>query len=179
MESLEGQLLIAGPTIEGGMFRQAVILVVEHNSNGALGFTLNNALDTLVAEADLSLAELPLFDERIYLGGPVQPNFLTVIAKQKDRLEASDSVLDAIAFIHPGEQREPLERAAKVFIGYAGWAPGQLEAELTDAGSWLVEPARLEDIFCDSPESLWRDTVKRKGPSFAMLSTMPFDPTLN
>ena len=67
---------------------------------------------------------------------------------------------------------------ARVYAGYAGWGPGQLDGELED-GSWIVEPALPEDVFTDDPEGLWSDVLRRKGGPFAVLAAMPPDPNLN
>ncbi|MCS7007074.1 MAG: YqgE/AlgH family protein, partial [Gaiellaceae bacterium] len=69
-------------------------------------------------------------------------------------------------------------RRARVFAGYAGWGPGQLDAELEE-GSWIVERARPEDVFAEEPETLWRDVLHRMGGPYALLSLMPPDPSLN
>ena len=66
----------------------------------------------------------------------------------------------------------------RVFAGYAGWGPGQLDEELR-SGDWILEPAGPQDVFCDEPESLWSAVLARKGGRFALLATMPLDPTLN
>jgi putative transcriptional regulator len=65
-----------------------------------------------------------------------------------------------------------------VFAGYAGWGPGQLERELEE-GSWLVEPARPDDVFTAEPEGLWSEVVRRKGPAYELMATMPLDPSSN
>jgi putative transcriptional regulator len=69
-------------------------------------------------------------------------------------------------------------RRARVFAGYAGWGPGQLEAELEE-GSWLVEPARPDDVFTAEPDDLWSDVLRRKGPEYRLMATMPLDPSSN
>jgi putative transcriptional regulator len=65
-----------------------------------------------------------------------------------------------------------------VFAGHAGWGPGQLEAEMEEE-SWIVEPARRADVFTDDPEALWSEVLRRKGREYALLSTMPMDPSQN
>ena len=69
-------------------------------------------------------------------------------------------------------------RRARVFAGYAGWGPGQLDDELNE-GSWIVEPADPEDVFTADPEELWGDVLRRKGGPFSVLALMPPDPSLN
>ena len=69
-------------------------------------------------------------------------------------------------------------RRARVFVGYSGWGPGQLDGEL-ELGSWIVEPALAEDVFTETPERLWNDVLRRKGPEHELLRLMPFDPSSN
>ena len=69
-------------------------------------------------------------------------------------------------------------RRARVFAGHAGWGPGQLEGELEEE-SWIVEPPRREEIFSEDPEALWAAVLRRKGREYALLSTMPPDPSVN
>jgi putative transcriptional regulator len=69
-------------------------------------------------------------------------------------------------------------RRARVFAGHAGWGPGQLEDELEEE-SWIVEPPRREEIFSADPEQLWTTVLRRKGREYALLSTMPPDPSVN
>jgi putative transcriptional regulator len=76
------------------------------------------------------------------------------------------------------EEIRPSILRARVFAGYAGWGPGQLEAEMA-ADSWILEPARLEDVFNDAPELLWSRVLQRKGPEYRQLSRMPYDPSMN
>ena len=90
-------------------------------------------------------------------------------------------MLGAVGFlpgeIETGEDVGPLSRV-RVFAGYAGWGPGQLESELAES-SWIVEPAVPEDVFADDPEALWSEVLRRKGGPYAVLSLMPPDPSLN
>jgi len=77
----------------------------------------------------------------------------------------------------PADARASIVRA-RVFAGYAGWGPGQLEGEL-EIDSWILEPALEEDVFTDVPELLWSRVLRRKGPEYELLSRMPFDPNMN
>ena len=67
---------------------------------------------------------------------------------------------------------------ARVFAGYSGWGPGQLEEEMAE-DAWIVEPARAEDVFTDDPRSLWRRVLERKGPEYRHIARVPFDPRVN
>lgn len=179
MESLKGQLLIAGPGIEGGVFRQTVIVMAEHDENGALGFVLNRPSSTSIEEVAPSLSVFPAPDKRIFLGGPVQPEVVVVLAEYGQPLEVERIIFASIGFAPADEPTEAGGIArAKVFAGYAGWGPGQLEVELEDGG-WIIDPARPGDIFASEPQDLWRHVVRRKGGEFKLLSTMPFDPSNN
>jgi putative transcriptional regulator len=180
MDSLKGQLLVAGAGIFGAPFRQAVVLVAEHDETSALGFVVNRPSDLIAAEAADELAQLPLPDPRIYLGGPVQRGAVAVIGEFERGDFAGNLIFGSIGMLGAGAEGIVAEGVAraKVFSGYAGWGAGQLEAEL-DEGAWVIEDARAEDVFAPEPDRLWRDVLRRKGGEFVMLSTMSADPTAN
>ena len=180
MSSLQGQLLVAGPGLVDPNFWRTVVLVGEHSDEGALGVVLNRASETTVEEA---VPELVLLAEEmgaVHLGGPVQPSAIVVLADLVEPEEAQSLVLDSIGFL-PSEVDPAVLgelRRARVFAGYAGWGPGQLEGEL-DEGSWIVEPALAEDVFTKDPEGLWSSVLRRKGGPFSLLASMPPDPNRN
>lgn len=180
MESLRGHLLIAGPSLLDPNFWRTVVLVGDHSEEGALGIVLNRSSETPVEEA---LPELTLLAEdlgAVHVGGPVQPSAVVVLADFVDPDAAETLVLDSVGFLPSEIEPNTLGelRRARVYAGYAGWGPGQLDGELEE-GSWIVEPARPEDVFTDDPESLWSDVLRRKGGPFAVLAAMPPDPSLN
>ena len=180
MESLRGHLLIAGPGLVDPNFWRTVVLVGEHSEEGALGVVLNRSSETSVEEAVPELALLAEGMGALHLGGPVQPSAVVVLA---DFVEPSDDdslVLDSIGFLPSEVEPESLGelRRARVFVGYAGWGPGQLDDELEE-GSWIVEPAIADDVFTNDPEGLWSAVLRRKGGPFAVLAAMPPDPSLN
>lgn len=180
MESLKGTLLISNGGLFDPNFRHTVVLVGEHNTEGALGVVLNRPLDTTVGEAVPPLAAFVDPSDPLYEGGPVRPDSPVLIAELADPELADIPVVGAIGFlvgdVAPGVQRSVLR--ARVFAGYSGWGPGQLEGELRD-DAWILDPARPEDIFCDVPELLWSRVLQRKGPDFLRMSRMPFDPNMN
>ncbi|HEV2755042.1 MAG TPA: YqgE/AlgH family protein [Actinomycetota bacterium] len=179
MDTLKGQLLIAGASIFGPVFRQTVVLVAEHDETSSLGFVLNRPSDLVAAEAAEELVGLPLADPRIYLGGPVQPGAVAIVGELDDDF-GGNLIFDNVGMLGVGPNGIETEgaRRAKVFSGYAGWGPGQLEGEL-DEGAWVIEDARPDDVFTADPGNLWRDVLRRKGGEFVMLSTMSPDPTAN
>lgn len=180
MNSLRGHLLIAGPGLVDPNFWRTVVLVGEHSEEGALGVVLNRASETPVAEAMPELTALVDGLGDVHLGGPVQPSAIVVLADFAEPTDESALVVESVGFL-PAEvdpdSLGPLRRA-RVYVGYAGWGPGQLDDEL-DEGSWIVEPALAEDVFTDAPDSLWSDVLRRKGGPFRVLAAMPPDPSRN
>jgi putative transcriptional regulator len=180
MESLRGHLLLSAAGLWDPNFRKTIVLIGHHDEDGAVGVVLNRATDVSVAEAVPPLADLVPEGEPLYIGGPVQPQAAVVLAEFEDPSRAEIIALDSIGFLP--EEVDPDEiggiRRARVFSGYSGWGAGQLEAELEE-GSWIVEPAQADDVFADDPERLWDRVLRRKGGEFAILRTMPVDPSLN
>ena len=180
MQSLKGQLLIAGPSLVDPNFRRTVVLVGEHSEEGALGLVLNRASEATVGEAVPELDVVVDGFAPVHFGGPVQPSAIVVLADFADPDRAGSLVLDSVGFlpaeVDPDELGEL--RRARVFAGYAGWGPGQLDDEL-DEGSWIVEPALAEDVFTDDPAELWGHVLRRKGGPYGVLALMPYDPSLN
>ena len=180
MESMRGQLLVAGPSLLDPNFRRTVVLVGEHGEEGAMGVVLNRPSETEVEDAVPPLAGLSGVDDLVFVGGPVQPQAVVVLGDFVEPENAGALVVGSIGFL-PGDT-EPDEigelTRARVFAGYAGWAPGQLEAELEE-GSWIVEPALPEDVFTDRPDELWSDVLRRKGSEYSVIALMPEDPRLN
>ncbi len=179
MESLQGHLLISSGGLFDPNFRHSVVLVGEHNADGALGVVLNRALDVTVQKAVPVLSTLVPPDEALFQGGPVQTSSPVLLAEFTHPDLADVLVFGSVGFlvgaisdIQPGVLR------ARVFAGYSGWGPGQLEAEMA-ADSWLIEPARVDDVFTDTPDLLWSRVLERKGPEHRRLSRMPYDPGMN
>lgn len=180
MESLRGRLLISSGGLFDPNFRHTVVLVGEHNADGALGVVLNRALDVTVADTVPPLGDLVPAGAPLFEGGPVQPTSPVVLAELAHPELADLLVFETVGFIVgtiSADVRPGIVRA-RVFAGYSGWGPGQLEAEMVD-DSWILEPARLEDVFTDQPDLLWSRVLERKGPEYRRLSRMPYDPSMN
>jgi len=180
VQSLKGHLLIAGPALVDPNFWRSVVLVGEHSEDGALGVILNRASEATVDEAVPELAVLVDDIGSIHVGGPVQPSAIVVLADFVEPERAGSLVLDSVGFLPSEVDPDALGelRKARVYAGYAGWGPGQLDDELEE-GSWIVEPALPEDVFTPEPEGLWSDVLRRKGGPFGILAMMPPDPSLN
>jgi putative transcriptional regulator len=183
MESLRGKLLLASPTMTDPNFARSVVLIAEHTEEGAMGLVLNRPSDAPVAEAIPDLDWVAgSEDASVFVGGPVAPNGVIVLAEWEDPSQAVVLVDDDLGFV-PGDVEDTgalaaAVRRARVYAGHAGWGPGQLEDELAE-DAWIVESPLREELFSDEPEALWAAVLRRKGREFALLSTMPPDPSLN
>lgn len=178
--SLKGHLLISSGGLYDPNFRHTVVLIGDHTEDGALGVVLNRPLDLPVSQGVPPLAELVPGEDPVFSGGPVQPESIVLIGEFTEAAHADLHVFHRIGFLMgevSGEIREHVVRA-RVFAGYSGWGPGQLERELEE-DSWIVDPARPDDVFTDEPELLWSRVLRRKGPDFENLSRMPYDPRMN
>ena len=179
MDSLQHQLLISSPALIDPNFRRTVVLLTSHDENGAMGLVLSRPSDVLVSDVVPELAELAGTDEVIYVGGPVQPEVFVALAEFDDVEDAAGSVVGNVGFIAAGAEPDELGiRRLRVFAGYAGWSAGQIEEELEES-SWILVAAEPDDAFATDPDELWRTVLNRKGGDYALLASMPFDPTQN
>jgi putative transcriptional regulator len=174
-DTVRGQLLIAAPSLFD-YFRRSVVLVLEHNDEGAMGVVLNRVSETTVVEAVPALAELATEGDLVQLGGPVAPESVVALGDFEDLAEAGMLVVGSLGTLDPERSNASLRRM-RVYAGYAGWAPGQLDGEL-EQGAWIVGAADVEDPFRDG--DLWSDALRRMGTAaYSLLATMPADPSLN
>ena len=180
MQSLKGHLLIAGPALVDPNFRRTVVLVGEHSADGAIGLVLNRTSGSTVDEVVPELAALVEGTDSVHVGGPVQPSAIVVLGDFAEPDRAGSLVLESVGFLPAEVDPEALGELhrARVFAGYAGWGPGQLDSELSES-SWIVEPAIPDDVFTLDPDELWSDVLRRKGGPFGVLAQMPADPSLN
>jgi putative transcriptional regulator len=179
MESLQGQLLVSSPALHDPSFRRTVVLIAHHDDDGAMGLVLTRPSEVIAAEAVPSLGALPGAASAIYVGGPVQPEAFMVLAEFDDVAEAAAPIFGRLGFVPADAEPEELSiRRMRLFAGYAGWAAGQLEAELSEP-SWIVVPAEADDAFADDPDELWRTVLHRAGSEYSLMETMPYDPDLN
>ena len=179
MNSLQGKLLVSSPALIDPNFRKTVVLITHHDDEGAMGLVLSRPSDVAATEAVPALEGLPGAADPVFVGGPVQPEAFMALAEFANVAEAAAPIFGDVGFM-PAEA-EPADlnvRRIRLFAGYAGWGPGQLEAEL-DEPSWIVVRAETGDPFADDPDELWRQVVHRKGGPFSIMENMPFDPGLN
>lgn len=172
-ESVAGQLLIASPSMSD-FFHRTVVVVVEHSEEGAFGLVLNRPSETTVGEASPELAELIGAQHLLFVGGPVQPNAVTAIGEHADPADASKLIVGSVGMVELDDPPE-LSRV-RVFVGYAGWSAGQLDAEL-EQEAWITGEIHPDDPFADG--DLWSAVLHRKGGEYSLLARMPPDPSVN
>jgi len=179
---LKGQLLLDSGQLHGSFFQRSVVLVCQHDAEGAFGLVLNRATGNNVGE--MIVADLPdsLKICPLYVGVPVQPSALSFL--HSGAFLANANVLPNLSLGHSvddlmelGESLSPT-RKLKLFAGYAGWSAGQLESEMKRK-AWLTHPASLELVFDIAPEQLWSEILRRKGGVFKLLAQSPEDLSLN
>ncbi len=180
MASLRGQLLVAGPTLVDPNFHRTVVLVCEHDENGAMGLVLNRPSPILAEQAIPELGDALGPEETLWVGGPVQTTSVVVLA---DFADAEDGmpVAGSVGLVLPDADLEAVAtavRRARAFLGYAGWGAGQLDGELAGE-DWIVADFAPDDAFTEAPDQLWSRVLGRKGGSYALLATMPPDPSMN
>ena len=184
-----GRLLVATPLLGDPNFKRAVVLIVEHEeTEGTLGVVLNRPTKIPVGQVLEQWTELITDPSVLFRGGPVAQNSALALAMIPGKEEplgwrALDGApalarLGLLDLDAPPRLLAPAIQSLRVYAGYAGWSPGQLEAEI-DEGACFVLPAEPGDIFAADPEHLWRAVLQRQGGDLAFLATYPEDPGLN
>jgi putative transcriptional regulator len=184
-----GRLLVATPLLGDPNFRRTVILVVEHEEvQGTLGVVLNRPTEIPVGQVLDQWTDLVTDPPMLFSGGPVARNSALALAMVPGSDEpAGWRALDgapALARLGlldldtpPGVLEQAIQ-SLRVYAGYAGWSPGQLESEIGE-GAWHVVAAEPGDIFAPDPDALWRTVLRRQEGDLAFLATYPDDPGLN
>ena len=178
-ESVRGQLLVATPDLRDPNFSRTVVLMLEHNAEGALGVVLNRPIDLSVAEVLPDWADLSSAPACLFVGGPVAPTAVIGLGRGDGPvfqplfagLGTLDLDLDPATYA-------PTMLGLRVFVGYSGWSPGQLDAERA-AGGWLVLDLVADDPFSADPSRLWHQVLRRQGGRIAMFASAPEDPSTN
>jgi putative transcriptional regulator len=170
-------------------FRRAVVLIVEHEvTEGTLGVVLNRPTKIPVGQVLEQWTELATDPSVLFRGGPVAQNSALALAMVPGKEEplgwrALDGApalarLGLLDLDAPPRLLAPAITSLRVYAGYAGWSPGQLEGEI-DEGAWFVLPAEPGDVFAAEPEQLWRMVLRHQEGDLAFLATYPDDPGLN
>ncbi|MDO5285725.1 MAG: YqgE/AlgH family protein [Actinomycetia bacterium] len=184
VEPAAGLLLVASVDLRDGVFDQTVVLLLDHDDSGTLGVVLNR-----VSRVDLGqvlpqwVSEVSL-PQALYAGGPVSPNgaiCLASLGPGQAEPPGWRRLFHEVGLLHldtPVEIVRGAFRDLRIYAGYAGWAAGQLDAELR-RGAWHVVPALYDDIFGDHYADLWQRVLHRQGNPLAFFATWTASPQHN
>jgi putative transcriptional regulator len=180
------RLLVSVPTLDDPNFFRSVVFVIEHTDDGAVGLVLNQPTDARISEALPDWADVAAPPAVAFVGGPVQQHEAVIGLARVGRIEDSDAwqpLLGRVGTVDlgraPADVRGDLE-AVRVFAGYSGWGPQQLDGEL-ELGGWFVVDALPDDLLTADPSGLWRAVLRRQGGELAVSANYPLDtgPTVN
>jgi putative transcriptional regulator len=184
MQSLKGQLLIAAPQLDTPIFARSVILMIDHNEDGAMGLILNQPINTTVSDLAGKIFEEGFeWDKPLHLGGPVPGSLIVLhsLAGMEDHEVTPDVLVTFDAALVQQIIRQRPEPSL-VIANYSGWGPGQLEGEF-GWDSWITLPATRDHVFWTGERDLWKVVVSEvnaiKLSEFLRLKTRPADPRLN
>ncbi len=175
-----GTLLIAPPAVQDPNFFRTVVLLCEHSENGSFGLILNRPIE---AEIEILSSELSGYSGGLSFGGPMQPDTLHFL-HQLDIADA-EPFMDGVrwggdfdALKECCSNRTVTGQELRLFLGYSGWAAGQLHDEI-QAGGWILADADEDAVFTEPADELWRRRLRRLGGDYAVLANYPIDPRLN
>lgn len=179
--SLQGQLLLDGGRLRGSFFHRSVVLVCQHDMEGAFGLVLNRTTKKNIGEV---IEDIPdsLRKHPLYLGGPVQPGAFCYL--HGDNFLPSGNVMRNLELGYTLEDLAKIvgnfspTRKVRVFAGYAGWSPGQLDAEMAN-NAWLTHPASMDLVFRSDTGSLWNHILGLKNWRHRLLAQSPEDLSWN
>ena len=177
--SVAGQLLISPPMMQDPNFAGSVVAVLAHNAEGAFGLVVNHPIDVDLEEIAADWADRTSEPHLLFQGGPVQTDALIGIGRAAgDR--ATELPLGLVSLdLHRLPSDEALDvDQVRLFAGYSGWGPGQLDQEIA-MGGWVVVPMDVGDVFCPDPFTLWQQVLRRQGGEVAWLALHPDDIGLN
>ncbi len=184
MESTARRLLVATPTLTDPNFSRTVVFMVEHNVDGALGVVLNRPTEVALTDPLPEWSTVATEPGVAFLGGPVQPQDAVIGLARVTAPEECDGwqpLVGTIGTVDLGRSPEEIPIAfesVRVFAGYAGWGPRQLDVELA-RNDWFVVDAHPDDMFTRDPAVLWRDVLRRQRGDLAMMANFPRDPSVN
>ena len=154
----KGRLLVATEVVGGDLFAETVILLLEYGDAGAMGLVVNRPTDVALGELLEDAEEIPDPPPTIYWGGPVAMSTLSALVHRDAPAESADTIIESVVrlpFDAALENAATDPASVRFYLGYAGWAPGQLDYELA-RDSWHVLPASDEIVFSEDPKRLWQ-----------------------
>ncbi len=187
VRSTVGRLLVATPPLGDEHFDRSVVYMLDHQAGGAMGVVLNRPSPLLAADAGMDIVErwsaLLCEPAALFDGGPVETDALLTVAElatepDEGAWSAVHGRLAMIDLTGAPDDVAPGIRRMRIFRGYAGWGPLQLDGEMA-AGAWMVLPAQADDVFATSPGELWREVLRRQGGRTAWIANAPDDVASN
>ncbi len=176
-ETFAGQFLVATPLIQTPPFARTVVLLLEHDESGAIGLILNDPTDLLAGDHVPGIAEHLTDPRHVFLGGPVSTDTAISLGRGRGIEFLRPSALPGIGIVDMERTLEGIE-ALRLFAGYAGWDPHQLEAEVREGAWWVLFPD-LDEIFTSDAAGMWERTVERGPGTLPLYATYPPDPSDN
>jgi len=178
----KGKILLSEPYLQDPNFERSIILLCDHNEDGSFGFILNKASNSTINEL---IEDIKNFDLPVFIGGPVEQDTLHFVHRYQS-LEGATEIgegiywggdFDRLLFLL--ESKQILPEDLKLFLGYSGWGPGQLDEEL-QVNSWIVSDKIDEELLFETdPNKMWQKALEALGGRFSVYSKYPVDPRLN
>lgn len=181
-KSLQGQLLLDGGKLHGSFFHRSVVLICQHDTEGAFGLILNRSTESKVGQALVANLSETIKGQPLFVGGPVQPGTLSFL--HSDVFIPQPNVMLNLNVGHSLDALMDLSdsfsstQKLKLFAGYAGWTAGQLDQEMARK-DWLVHPASLDLVFYPEPGKLWKEILRQKDDKSRLLAESPDDLSWN
>jgi putative transcriptional regulator len=180
-----GRLLVASPVLQEPPFHRAVVLLLDHDDDGTLGLVLNRPSEIPVERVLPAWSGRTTGEPVLFSGGPVGDDSALGLGRLPGAYDGPEPLgfrrlvgpLGLVDLDVDASVAAELT-AVRLFAGYAGWAADQLYTEL-DEGAWYVVEGEHSDAFTNSPQTLWRDVLRRQHGDLALLSNDVDDPTLN
>lgn len=187
--SLAGYFLVAETDLGDPNFTETVVLIISHDAQGAFGLVVNRKSEVTLGEAAPDYRQSALAGIPLYVGGPVEQEYLFTIHSGLPAGYGSEfarEVVKGVVFepnfgelerflLHEAQQSAPQLR---LFAGYSGWGPGQLEAEMTQQ-SWVILPASADLVFDPHPSQGWKAALRKKGGVYWVAAETGYKPSLN
>lgn len=185
----QGKLLISEPFMNDPNFRRTVVLLANHNEEGSIGFVLNRSMDLKLEQIVEEFSGNPpagrAGDFPVCDGGPVQRDSLFFVHTLGDAIPDSINISGDLYWGGNFETVKALlhgknisQNEIRLFIGYSGWGPGQLQEEIK-RNSWLVAPASIDVVMTNDWNKLWKEVLKGMGKDYGILANFPENPMWN
>jgi putative transcriptional regulator len=181
-KSLQGQLLLDGGKLHGSFFHRSVVLICQHDEEGAFGLVLNHSSDSKVGQVLVANVSEKIKDQPLFLGGPVQPGALSFLhtgaLAPKGNVMLNLHLGHSIDALMDLSESCPGTQKLKLFAGYSGWTAGQLDQEMARQ-DWLTHPASIDWVFHPEPARLWKEILRQKDDKSRLLAESPDDLSSN